>query len=377
MSTRFLIAVFGLALLRLPLLMLAGCGAAANFAAPADSGAQDGDDDDLSLGDDDVAGDDDQSGGCEIQGTVPVDGDPTAYYRDGIQVVFGEPVTDVVITLVGDEGDVPGVVFLSADGLVATFDPYGDDTDQHLLPQTIYQATVDGGGCWAEWTFTTSVLGTELIEEFSLRDAVYIVYPDQANLVQPTGVESLLSLMSFEPFLLAIDEVSGTEIGLTAAGLDLAELDQDLCVMTADLTEGAPAVLSGSHLSMASALLDIPFRQEDWSADSEYWLDGAQVGFEAEFTPDGNILTEGRVEGVVDGFALDALLADLSNDHDTYWQGSTCDLMEKLGSPCSACPGYPEQQSCILFELGDVEAHLLDHMQIDAITADAAAACND
>jgi len=373
MSTRILIVAIGLVL---PRLML-GCAAGANFGAPESDGLNGGGDDDFSLGDDDDAGDDDLLGGCEIQGTSPVDGDPAAYYRDPIQVAFVEPVTEANITLEGEGGVVPGEVSLSDDGLTATFDPHGDDPDAHLYADASYQATVDGGGCWAEWTFTTSVLGTDLSGDVTLRDAVYIVYPEQAEMLNPAGVGSLLSMLGLEPFLLAIDEVSGDEIGLTAAGLDLAELAQDPCVMTADLTEAAPALLSGSHLSMSPFVLDIPFQQEDWSADSEYWLDGAQVGFEAEFTPDGSVLTEGRIEGVVNGFALDALLADLSNDHDTYWQGSTCDLLEKLGSPCSACPGYPEQQSCISFQLGDVEAHLLDHMEIDLVTAEAAAACED
>ncbi len=374
MSTRILFVVLGLVLPRL----LLGCADSLSFAAPADNAQEGGDDDDMAHLDDDDAGDDDLSGGgCEIQGTVPVDGDPIAYYRDPIQVVFVDPVDDAYITVEGDGGVVPGEVSLSEDGLIATFDPHGDSPDSHLHPASTYQATVDAGGCWAEWTFTTSVLGTDLDGAFSVRDAVYIVYPEQAELVQPVGVDSLLGMLGFEPFLLAVDEVSGEELGLTAAGLNLAELVQDPCVMTADLTEAAPALLTGSHLSMSATLLDIPFQQEDWSADSEYWLDGAQVGFEAEFTPDGEVLTEGRIEGVVDGFALDALLAEISNDHDTYWQGSTCDLLEKLGSPCSACPGYPEQQSCITFELREVEAHLLDHMEIEIVTAEAAASCLD
>ncbi len=376
MSTRILLVVLGLVLPRLIL----GCADSLAFASPADNAQEGGGDDDDSWGhgDDDDDGDDDLSGGsCEIQGTVPVDGDPIAYYRDSLQVIFVEPVDQVSITLEGDDGVVPGEVTLSEDGLIATFDPHGDDPDDHLQPSASYKAAVDGGGCWAEWTFSTSVLGTELADDVVLRDAVYIVYPEQAELVRPAGVDSLLSMLGLGPFLLAIDEISGAELGLTAAGLDLAELEQDPCVITADLTEGSPALLSGSHLSMSAALLDIPFQQEDWSPGSEYWLDGAQVGFEAEFTPDGEILTEGRIEGVVDGFALDALLADLSNDHDTYWQGSTCDLLEKLGNPCSACPGYPEQQSCIPFLLQDVEAHLLDHMELDIVTAEAAAACLD
>ena len=374
MSTRILFVVIGLVLPRL----LLGCSDALTFGAPADNAQEGGDDDDMAHLDDDDAGDDDLSGGgCEIQGTVPVDGDPIAYYRESLQVIFVDPVDEVLITLEGDSGEVPGEVSLSEDGLIATFDPHGESPDNHLNPSSTYQATVDAGGCWAEWTFTTSVLGSDLAEDFTLRDAVYIVYPEQAQLVEPKGVDSLLGMLGFEPFLLAVDEVSGSELGLTAAGLDLSGLEQDPCAITADLTEATPALLTGSHLSLSPALLDIPFQQQDWSADSEYWLDGAHVGFEAEFTPDGEILTEGRIEGVVDGFALDALLAEISDDHDTYWQGSTCDLLGKLGSPCSACPGYPEQQSCITFELRDVEAHLLDHLEIEIVTAEAAASCLD
>jgi len=373
MSTRFLIAFMTMAL-------VAGCSGLSMEAGLADGGAQEGDDDNYGADDDDDWGDDDDddpSGGCEIKGTVPVDGDPTAYYRDPIQVFFSSAVDDVTIDLEDVDGVIPGSTILSEDGLVATFDPYDDEADQHLTPLTAYQAHVEAPGCATDWTFTTSELGTDLDGFFELNGASYIVYMDQAELVTPAALQSVFGSLGPGAFLLGITDVSSDELSLIAGGVTDGEpLQQDLCSMTADLTVDQPAILAGSHLSLTPVTLDIPFEQESWSLDTEYWLNGAQIGFHAELTPDGTALTEGRIEGIVDGFGLDALMADLTDDHDTYWQGSTCDLLESLGVPCTACPGNPQQQSCIEFELHEVEAILAGSVGgVVEITAADAANC--
>jgi hypothetical protein len=368
MSTRLLGFVFAFAL-------LVGCASGSYY----EMGAVDDnrlDDDDSQGDDDDAWGDDDLSGGCEIQGTIPVDGDPTAYYRDPLIVYFDEPVESVSFTVDGPDGGVFGDTSLSADGLTATFDPHGDHPDQHLIPMSGYGVHVESPGCSADWAFTTSVLGSDLDGAFELQDAVYIVYPEQADLVEPAGLASLLEMLALGPFLLAITAIDGGEVDLMSAGLDLGALQQDTCSMTADLTAHGGAQLTGAHLRLDPVAVDIPFGQQEWSYDSEFWLQGAQIAFDAEFTPDGEQLTEGRIEGVVDGFQLDSLLAGLSDDHDTYWQGSTCDLLEKLGSPCAACPGNPQAQSCIEFELRDVDAYLLDYFGLDEISAVEAANCH-
>jgi len=374
MSTKFSVVFIALA-------MLVGCSDMAFEAGLHDGGAQEGDDDDNLAGDDDDGwngdDDDDAEDGCEIKGTLPVDGDPTAYYRDPVVVYFSSPVTEVTLQLGAGAETVPGSTVISEDGLVATFDPYEDDADLHLAPLTTYQAHVESPGCSADWTFTTSELGTDLEASFGLEGAAYVVYLDDAELVEPSALQSVFGSLGLGSFLLGIADVSGDELSLIAGGVSDGEpLQQNPCSMTADLTANQPAILSGSYLSLAPVMLDIPFEQGSWSADTEYWLVGAQIGFQAEFTPDGSALTEGRIQGIVDGFGLDALMADLTDDHDTYWQGSTCDLLEGLGTPCTACPGYPQQQSCIEFELRDVEADLAgDVGGVIEISASEAANC--
>ena len=373
MSTRFPTMLFVLA-------MLVGCSDMAFEAGLLDGGGQDGDDDNYA-GDDDGWGDDDDDDdaedGCEIKGTIPVDGDPTAYYRDPIVVYFSSPVEDATIILSSGGDSIPGSTTISDDGLVATFDPYEDEAAEHLTPLTTYQAHVESADCSADWTFSTSDLGTDLDGSFSMEGASYLVYLAEAELVEPAALKSVFSGLGLGSLLLGITEVSGDEVSLIAGGVDDGDpLQQNLCSMTADLTANEAAVLTGSNLTLAPVMMDIPFDQLSWSADTEYWLIGAQIGFQAEFTPDGSAITEGRLEGIVDGFGLDALMADLTDDHDTYWQGSTCDLLEGLGTPCTACPGNPQQQSCIAFELRDVEADLIGSIEgVVEITAAEAANC--
>ncbi len=369
MSTRLLGIVSAFAL-------LVGCASGSYYEMGAINDRELDDDDSQAGDDDDAWGDDDLSGGCEILGTTPVDGDPTAYYRDPLVVVFGESVESATFVVTGPDGEVPGEVSLSADGTTATFDPHGDDPDQHLTPMSGYGVQVTWPGCSAEWAFTTSVLGTALDDGVELLDAVYIVYTEQADLVEPVGLDWLLETLALDPFLLAVTAVDGPELGLMAAGLDLGALEQDPCSMTAELTTHGGAQLGGAHLRLDPVAMDIPFQQQEWSYDSEFWLQGAQLAFDAEFTPDGEQLTEGRIEGVVDGFQLDSLLAGLSGDQDTYWQGSTCDLLAKLGNPCTACPGNPQAQSCIEFELRDVDAYLLDFYGLEEVSEVEAAACH-
>ena len=375
MSTRIPMPLLALAL-------LLGCSDMALEAGLADGGPQEGDDDAYSGDDDDDlwGDDDDQSGNddCEIKGTSPVDGDPTAYYRDPIEVYFSEPVLSVSITLSSDGGDVWGTPTIAEDGMSASFDPYGGDPDLHLEPLTAYGAHVESSGCSADWTFSTSELGTDMDAGFELEGSAYVVYLDEAELVEPLALEAMFLSLGLDTLLMGITAQDGDQVSLRAGGLaDLDETEQNLCAITLDLTESRPAILSGSHLSLEPVMIDLPFEQGGWSMDTEYWLYGAQIGFEAEFTPDGSGLTEGRIEGAVDGFGLDSLLADLTNDHDTYWQGSTCDLLEDLGSPCTACPGNPQQQSCIPFVIDDVEAALAGSLSgVAEVTAADAFNCN-
>ena len=372
MSTRFPNMLFVLA-------MLVGCSDMAFEAGLHDGSGQEGDDDNYA-GDDDGWGDDDDDDaedGCEIKGTIPVDGDPTAYYRDPVLVYFSSEVTDATISLSDGDDAVPGSTSISDDGLIATFDPYDDEVAGHLTPLTNYQAHVESADCSADWTFSTSELGTGLDGAFEMEGASYLVDLAEAELTEPAALESVFRGLGLGSFLLGVTEVTGDELSLIAGGVtDGDPLEQNLCSMTADLTANQPAVLSGSNLSLPPVMMDIPFEQQSWSMDTEYWLTGAQVGFQAEFTPDGTAITEGRIEGVVDGFGLDALMADLTDDQDTYWQGSTCDLLDELGTPCTACPGNPQQQSCIAFQLRDVEAELVGSLAgVVEITAAEAANC--
>ena len=340
-------------------LMLAvrfGAGCAATDSALYGGAPGAADDDDLS-GDDDAWDDDDDdaSGNCQIVGTAPVDGDPTVYYRDSIEVHFAEPVDWADVVLDDPQRSVAGITTLADDGLKVRFDPFGEEPDEHLEPLTDYRASVTGPGCTASWSFTTSVLGTPLNDELQDGDA-YIVELGHGALVEPTGIGSLMDLIELQPFLVAVTDVVGDELDLVAARMDSFSLTQD-CGLTVDVTHTAAAELSGSHLTVPSIPLEIPLKQEIWDGDEQYWLSVLELGVEAEFSPDGSTLSHGRLTGVIDGFEVDGLLALMTGNAQNYQAGSTCDLLEQLGTPCEACPGNPELPSCISFVIDGVDAY--------------------
>jgi hypothetical protein len=356
---RSLLMKICLALLALPLVG-AGC-AASDLAAAEDRGNEPGswDDDDLADDDDAADDDDDADGNCLVSGTAPVDGDPTAYYRDPVQVFFAEPVGWGDLSLSGPQGDIAGETTLADDGLTLTFDPFGDDPSLHLDPLADYHAILDGPGCSASWSFTTSVLGTPLTDELP-PGATYYVELGHGELVQPAGIESLMDLMEMPPFLLWVNASEGDTIDLLAAPMDSLSADQDECQLTVDVTSEVTAVLDGSHLSLPPTTVDIPLRQSQWDEDGEQWLTLMQLSAEVEFSPDGQSLSHGRLSGMVDGFQVDAMLGLMTGDPDNYAAGSTCDLLDKLGAPCEPCPGNPEQQGCVSFVLEGAEGYWQD-----------------
>jgi len=344
------------------LMALTGC-AMSDLAATEDRGNEPGtwDDDDLAGDDDDAADDDDDDGDedCAVAGTSPVDGDPTAYYRDPIQVFFADPVGWADLELTGPGGGIAGESTLSDDGLTLTFDPHGDDPSTHLEPMTDYQAVVEGPGCAASWSFTTSVLGTPLTDELPV-GATYYVELGHGELIEPAGIETLMDLIELRPFLLSVTAVDGDEIGLLAAPMDDLSADQDECQMTVEVTGEGAAALDGSHLSLPASDVDVPLKQLQWDEDGEQWLTLMQLAVEAEFSPNGQSISHGRLSGYVDGFQVDAMLGLMTGDPDNYAAGGTCDLLDKLGAPCEPCPGNPDQQSCVSFVLDGAEGYWQD-----------------
>jgi len=339
-----------LCLLGLSGMVLGGC--AAGYAAE-DGSLRDPPFDDDDWGDDD-AGDDDTSGdddGCEIVGTFPVDGDPTVYYRDIVEVFFAEPVSAASVVLHDDAGSVPGQNELSVDGMSASFDPFGADPGQFLEPMTTYYAAVDAPGCHADWSCTTGELALDLADNVVFEDALYAIYLEQATLSAPKGGAALLAPVGIESFLLAVDQVSKDELTLRAGGMELDTYNQpiqDLCQVTLDLTPGTPATLTGAHLSLPPTDLTL-------TLEPGIYLDLLGVGVEIEFTPDGAELDEGRLEGYVDGFAFDEALEALNSKY----TGGTCETLDQLGTPCEACPGSPEQLTCIHFVWEEIRGELV------------------
>jgi len=304
------------------------------------------DDDDW---DDDDAGDDDA--GCVIVGTVPVDGDPTVYYRDALQVFFAEPVSAANVTLEDDAVTIPGVTTLAEDGLSASFDPFGDDPSLHLVPQTSYHASVDAPGCSADWAFTTSDLGVDLHGSVVFEEARYLVHLDQATLAEPAGMAPLLEPFGLTAFLLSVDEVEAGELSLKAGGMVLDQYGQptqDLCTVTMDLTPSTPASLTGAHLTLPPTDLTL-------TVDLGLYLELLSFSLDAEFTQAGDWIEEGRLGGWIDGFALDQILEVLGGEP----VAGTCQTLEQLGSPCEACPGSPEQLTCIHFVWQDVRGEFV------------------
>lgn len=358
------------------LLLLVGTGCA-SYDAALDGGAPSSDDDDFAGDDDDNWDDDDDIGGdCQISGTAPVDGDPTAYYRDPVQVFFAGPVDWAELDLVGPDGPIVGATTLSDDGLTLSFDPFDDDPSVHLEPLAEYHAAVEGPGCTASWSFTTSVLGTPLDDDLPA-GATYYVELGFGELLQPVGAESLMELIELRPFLLSVTEVDGDQIGLRAAPMDDISAEQ-ACAMTVEVTETVAATLDGSHLSLPVTTVDLPVEQELWGDYGQQWLPMMQLTVEAEFSPNGQSISHGRLSGVIDGFDVDTLLGLMSGQPDLYAAGTTCDLLDKLGSPCEACPGHPEQQSCVSFVLDGAQGYWHDDNGLDPLEDEADLdGCND
>lgn len=367
-------------LLRSPLALLAlltlfGLACAAQDMSLGGMAPPEGDDDDLSGDDDDAWDDDDLGEDCQIVGTSPVDGDPTAYYRDPIQVFFANPVEWAELELIGPAGSLAGESTLSDDSLTLTFDPFGDDPALHLEPLAEYHAAVEGPGCSASWSFTTSVLGTPLDDPLP-EDATYYVELGFGELVQPAGAESLLDLIEMRAFLLSVTSVDGDQIGLRAAPMDAISADQ-ACAVTVEVTEAVSATLDGSHLTLPATTLELPVEQDQWAEYGQQWLTLMQLQLEAEFSPNGQAISHGRLSAVVDGFEVDTLLGLMTGDPDHYAAGTTCDLLDKLGTPCKPCPGNPEQQSCVAFEIEGAEGYWQDADGLEELSFDELHNCDD
>ena len=361
MSTKFLSTA-----LAVPLFVMLGC--SEMTLAP---GAYDAEMDDDDAGDDDYAADDDTDDvgedACDIAGTHPVDGDPTAYYRDSLQVFFAQPVTAANLSAIGPEGDIPGATELSEDGLTATFDPYGDGVNQ-LIPTSTYEARVEGPGCVADWTFTTSTLGSDLSDDFLQQlenhGVSYTVDLSSATLADPPGAGPLFALLDTTPFLMSLQLHDEIALDMRAGGLAVDDFDvvsQNRCIPTVEFSENGASWLTGAHVSL-SPITDTPI-----PIQVEGTLMLQELSFDGDFVTDGTVLTMGRFDGVVNGLDLDEALQLVTGDQEAYAAGTTCGQLEQLGSPCGSCPGAPEEQNCFKFALTDLEANLLDAFMLDSI----------
>ncbi len=259
--------------------------------------------------DDDDAGDDDD--GAEIVASNPVDGATDVHYRTRIEVTFSEPVEGAFIELEDDGGLVAGVSELDETGTTVTFDPHGDDPQEHLQPLTGYTATVRWSGHDpVELAFTTSEVGT-VVSAGDVEGYGYAADLLSGEFVEPPGVGPLLSQYMGDLFpvlwVLDVDDAGHTiEIGL------------------GDGEETDIGTWHNPHMRLGPS--DLTFHIEGLEASvSDVYLDG-------DFLPDGSALVEGGMDGLFDTRFLDILIDPGGSE------GAACELMASLGIACVECP---------------------------------------
>jgi len=308
-----------------------------------------GDDDTWSPDDDDSADVPDDTSAW-VEDSDPDDGQEGVFYRADITVEFNtSAVVDPALALQSAHGMVvPGEQTVHGDELV--FDPHGADPDQHLSPGTTYVATVTWSTGSAQITFTTSELGTPVLDPWN--DVVgrdYVRDFSRATIVEPPL--GIMDPVEYFTALRVVSVASATDtielFGAPVTG-DGGDYTQDLCTPTFAFTGDMAGDWCNPHAALGP--LDVTFpaflAPNPASQMAVTVYDYTATG---TFAADGDAMGGGTLDGVMDTRAMDELV-----DPDAG-EGAACELLATLGIHCVQCPDG-SGPLCLTLRVEDIPA---------------------
>ncbi len=302
--------------------------------------------------------DDDSTGGdgivpVELESVEPGDGTDDFYYRGNLRVTFEGLVEGLEITLEQAGGDVVTGTLDTEEQpgdepfLKAVFDPFGDDPEQHLAPQTDYTATLS----WAnhlpvEVAFRTSGAGAQVADpQVELVGGDYFIDMTAATFSDPEGMDVLLTEnLAALNAVLHVESISGNELQAVVGFVhdEQGGWVQDLCqpthAFTSEQGDPGPGLFTNPYLHIGPQ--DLPISLDGYRSQ----VLGLEIG--GSFTADGAEI----VGGTWDGFMpMPDIEADPPADEDEQ-----CDILEALGLECVDCPdgSFP----CLEVSAHDFEA---------------------
>lgn len=247
------------------------------------------------------------------------------------------------------------------------FDPYGPElpfsNSERLAPETTYTVTVKYNGAREEFSFTTSSFGKPLtVSENSLKDRTYILDLAKATVEEPPKlfdfVQQLVPNFVLPPLLLNVHDINNPAGKVRFAGA-LACIggtgDSSWCSANSKpfgaQDEGSPAI--------AFPLADFTapfftFGPQDFGliiAGEKLQILQLVVG--GIFAPDGNLLGEGVLQGIIDVKGVAAALGDPA------YADLACQILPGVtGRSCKACPAPLNYSYCIDLKLTNIPNQL-------------------
>lgn len=264
-----------------------------------------------------------------ISFSLPVDGEPDHYFRDRLLMALNPPPeADEMLVLELMEADgtplsgtsqnLPeGLEFVPDEGLVS-------ETDYVLYVEACPNLSV---------AFQTGALG-DPVDPALVVGQGYSLDLVAANWVEPAGVGALIPTLGFEQLLVGPVDADASYLDLVGAMAIPGTSTQDTCLESVDFP--------------SADFLENPYFQVG-PADFTISANGVTVNvYEASlqgvFTPAGDQILRGELDGVLDVAVLGSLIGV-----------DVCDLLLALGAPCSFCPNGIDE-SCIGIRVMDITA---------------------
>lgn len=299
---------------------------------------------------DDTGGDTDtdtNTDGCDttIESTIPTAGAADAYYRANIEFELSEPDATAQITT-----SIPGTQTVSADGLRVIW-----TLSEPLAPSTAYSATLDYCGGSATIDFTTSSLGTPVSDPAGLVGAPYEVALNEARIVEPPGLGSVLSSYLTEVILIGVTNVSSDSINMIGA-IAGDDGNQDYC----DPTIPFPTAdfIGSSYFSVGP--------QDTTFSVAGYDIDIEDLVLNGTFAADGSYFDGGVLSGTIDTRPLAPLLGED--------EGAICELAVNFGAACEPCPS-DGQEFCLTLVADQIYAERSSAAQLVEVLGEGCPGC--
>lgn len=258
----------------------------------------------------DTATTDTDSWSCDVvvDTVVPASGSIDAYYRGDIEFELSDPEPTATIV-----APVAGTTTLDDERVVFT-------PDAPLAPSTPYTFTLHYCGGSAALSFTTSALGTPMVDPAGLEGMTYTLLIGDMRVLEPQGIGAVLASYLTEGMLIGVVSVDRDTVS-TLFGTELGSGGQDTCFATAD--PGAADFAEAPYLSIGPTDLTVGGSTFPMSLE-----DGI---FEGTFSSDGTYLGGVSIHGMWDTRPLAAVLDETGDP------GALCDLAVSFGASCEDC----------------------------------------